>query len=99
LELVLSDSKNFYFLAFFGPEDPPGSIRDEGPKIPVITRGGTKKWTDEINGRRHVYKWVNKSTVPNPMLYPRDKKIPIKGRGRKYYDKSVHHQYLLHHIQ
>jgi hypothetical protein len=39
-------------------------IRDEGPKITTITRGGAKKGAGMINRGRHSDKWVGKSTRP-----------------------------------
>jgi hypothetical protein len=45
-------------------------IRDEGPKIIVVTCVGTKTGIDATNERKHVEKWVMKSTITMSTFNP-----------------------------
>jgi hypothetical protein len=49
-------------------------IKDEGPKLAVVTHGGKKTWTYATNGGKHVEQWVKMLVVPVPTFDPREEK-------------------------
>jgi hypothetical protein len=47
---------------------------NEGPRIAVVTRGGTRTGVDAMNGGKQDEKWVNKSTDLCPTFDPQQEK-------------------------
>jgi hypothetical protein len=47
---------------------------NEGPRIEVVTRGGTRTWVDAINGGKQAEQWVKKLAITMPIFGPQQEK-------------------------
>jgi hypothetical protein len=57
---------------------------NEGPRIAVVTHGGTRTGVDTMNGGKHTDKWVRKSARPMLTFEPNKEKDMYQWQEKRY---------------